>query len=116
MKNNKLVFKDENAQVLTDSLLVAEKFGKRHADVIRSINKLLNTDDDSLNAKMRLAFELTSYADATDKTKPMYAMNRKGFSFLVMGYKGTKALLLKDAFYDDFDAMESELRKSLMTL
>lgn len=35
-----LVFKGQNDQVLTNSLLVAEKFGKRHADVIRSIDNI----------------------------------------------------------------------------
>lgn len=74
MENNELVFKGENSQALTNSLLVAEKFCKRHADVIRSIEKLLNTEDEALNAKMRLAFESTSYVDTTGKTNPMYAM------------------------------------------
>lgn len=32
-----LVFKGQNGQVLTNSLLVAEKFGKRHADVIEAL-------------------------------------------------------------------------------
>lgn len=58
-----LFFKGQNGQVLTNSLLVAEKFGKRHADVIRSIDNILNTEDESLNAKMRLAFVLSSYID-----------------------------------------------------
>lgn len=58
-----LVFKGQNGQILTNSLLVAEKFGKRHADVIRSIDNILNTEDESLNAKMRLAFVLSSYID-----------------------------------------------------
>ena len=60
---NELVFKGQNDQVLTNSLLVAEKFGKRHADVIRSIDNILNTEDESLNAKMSLAFVLSSYID-----------------------------------------------------
>lgn len=111
MENDKLVFKGENSQAQTNSLLVAEKFCKRHADVIRSIEKLLDTEDEALNAKMRLAFEPTSYTDSTGKRNPMYAMNRKGFSILVMGYNGIKALQFKDAFYDAFDAMENELRK-----
>ena len=107
-----LVFKGENSQALTNSLLVAEKFGKRHGDVIRSIEKLLNTEDEALNAKMRLAFESASYVDSTGKSNLMYVMNRKGFSILVMGYNGVKALRFKDAFYDAFDKMESALKDS----
>ena len=58
---NDLVFKGANNMVLTNSLLVAQKFGKRHSDVIRSIEKLLNVEDKSLNAKMRLAYQPESY-------------------------------------------------------
>ena len=96
---NELVFKGENSQALTNSLLVAEKFGKRHGDVIRSIEKLLNTEDETLNAKMRLAFESASYVDSTGKSNLMYVMNRKGFSILVMGYNGVKALRFKDVWH-----------------
>lgn len=53
---NELVFKGQNDQVLTNSLLVAEKFGKRHANVIRDIEKILNTEDKELNSKLSLAF------------------------------------------------------------
>lgn len=109
---NELVFKGENSQALTSSLLVAEKFGKRHGDVIRSIEKLLKTEDEALNAKMRLAFVSTSYIDSTGKSNQMYVMNRKGFSILVMGYTGVKALRFKDVFYDAFDAMETALKET----
>lgn len=108
---NSLVFKGSGNQVLTNSLLVAEKFGKRHADVIRSIEKLLHTEDESLNAKMRLAFESSSYVDSTGKSNPVYIMNRKGFSILVMGYNGVKALNFKNDFYDAFDLMEQDLKE-----
>ena len=92
---NDLVFKGANNLVLTNSLLVAQKFGKRHSDVIRSIEKLLNVEDKSLNAKMRLAFESTSYDDVTGKSNPMYIMNEKGFSILVMGWNGVNALKIQ---------------------
>lgn len=37
---NDLVFKGQNDQVLTNSLLVAEKFGKEHSDVLKAIDAL----------------------------------------------------------------------------
>lgn len=37
-----LVFKGESNQVLTNSLLVAEKFGKEHSDVLRAIDSLVS--------------------------------------------------------------------------
>lgn len=108
---NELVFKGQNDQALTNSLLVAEKFGKRHADVIRSIENLLNTSDFELNAKMRLAFVSSTYEDSTGKANPVYIMSRKGFSILVMGYTGVKALKFKSDFYDAFENMEKILKQ-----
>ena len=70
-----LVFKGGDNQALTNSLLVAEKFSKRHADVIRSIDNLLNTSDAELNAKMRLVFVSSTYVDSTGKENPIYIMN-----------------------------------------
>lgn len=35
-----LVFKGQNGQALTNSLLVAEKFGKEHSDVLKAIDSL----------------------------------------------------------------------------
>lgn len=90
---------------------MAEKFGKRHADVIRSIDNILNTEDESLNAKMRLAFVSTTYEDVTGKSNPAYIMNQKGFSILVMGWNGIKALKFKNDFYDAFEAMEKALKE-----
>lgn len=108
-----LVFKGANNQVLTNSLLVAEKFGKRHSDVIRSIEKILTVEDSSLNAKMRSVFESTTYEDLSGKNNPMYVMNEKGFSILVMGWTGVKALRFKDEFYDAFENMRNKLISSV---
>lgn len=108
---NELVFKGESNQALTNSLLVAEKFGKRHADVIRSVEGLLNTTDEELNVKMRLAFVSDTYMDSTGKGNPVYIMNRKGFSILVMGYNGVKALKFKNDFYDAFEDLEKQLKE-----
>lgn len=38
---NELVFKGQNDQILTNSLLVAEKFGKEHGDVLKAIDSLI---------------------------------------------------------------------------
>ena len=38
---NDLVFKGENNQALTSSLLVAEKFGKEHKHVLDAIRELI---------------------------------------------------------------------------
>ena len=77
-----------NDEAVCDSLLVAEKFQKRHADVIRAIENLKENDSTQNCVK---CFRETSYKDDTGKQNKMYLMNRDGFTFLVMGFTGKKA-------------------------
>lgn len=51
-----LVFKGQNGQVLTNSLLVAEKFCKEHSDVVRATDNLLQNTDNECDAKVRNMF------------------------------------------------------------
>ena len=48
-----IVFRGEDNQALTDSLLVAETFKKEPNDVIRAIDNLLQNADNECNAKVR---------------------------------------------------------------
>lgn len=80
-----LVFKGENNQVLTNSLLVAKEFGKVHAKVMRDIENL------NCSEEFRLAnFGNSSFKNEQGKEFPMFTMTKDGFSFLVMGYTGKK--------------------------
>lgn len=101
-----LVFMGENSQALTNSLLVAEKFEKRHGDVIRAVENLILAD-----AKLRSLFVSMTYVDEQMKERPMYAMNRDGFSLLAMGFTGKKALQFKMDYINAFNAMEQALKE-----
>ncbi len=106
-----LVFKGQNGQVLTNSLLVAEKFGKRHADVVRAIENSLTKGSESTNAKLRSSFLLSSYIDNKGEERPMYIMDRDGFSVIAMGFTGDKAMDFKVEFISAFNAMEKKLKE-----
>jgi Rha family phage regulatory protein len=106
-----LVFKGQNGQVLTNSLLVAEKFGKRHADVVRAIENSLTKGSESTNAKLRSSFVLSSYIDNKGEERPMYIMDRDGFSVIAMGFTGDKAMDFKVDFISAFNAMEKKLKE-----
>ena len=88
---NDLVFKGQNGQVLTNSLLVAERFGKEHNKVIRDIENLSCSDE------FRAAnFGETTYVHPqNNQTYKMCVMTKDGFSFLVMGYTGKRLVCLK---------------------
>jgi Rha family phage regulatory protein len=103
--NNELVF-NQDGKVLTSSLLVAKTFGKEHARVMRDIREL------SCSEGFRLGnFADTSYLDMQGKRQPMYHLTRDGFTLLVMGYTGKKAMSFKEAYISAFNQMESELSK-----
>lgn len=99
MKMNK-----EEVTVVT-SLDVAETFEKRHADVLRDIEELGCSDE-----FRERNFALSKYSVETNKRSyPMYYMTRDGFTILVMGYTGDKAMKFKEAYIKQFNAMERVL-------
>lgn len=104
---NKLVIL-KNDEAVCDSLKVAEKFEKRHADVIRAIENLQKNDSTQNCVR---CFKKTSYKDAKGEMRPMYLMNRDGFTFLVMGFTGKKANEWKWNYINAFNAMESILKE-----
>jgi Rha family phage regulatory protein len=101
---NDLVFtrKDE---AVTDSLIVAEYFQKRHDRVLRAIENLL----EGLPKNGVSYFIKSSYTDASGKSNLMYLMNRDGFSLLAMGFTGRRALQWKLKYIEAFNAMEKAL-------
>ena len=101
---NELVYRGANDQAMTNSLLVAEKFGKEHKNVLRDIQNLV-----AQNSAAKLYFFESEYENR-GKNYPMYIMNKEGFSLLVMGFNGKNALNFKIDFLNAFNKMESMLK------
>lgn len=96
-----------NASLKTNSRIIAEVFEKRHDNVQRDIRALIaaNPEWGVLN------FEEAPYVDAQNgQTYQMYEMTRDGYSMLVMGFTGKKAMDWKIKFLAAFNAMEERLR------
>lgn len=108
---NELVFKGQNDQVLTNSILVAEKFGKEPNDVVRAIDNLLQNADNECDAKVRDMFveytEDVPQPNGGVKSARRFIMNRDGFTLLAMGFTGKKALKFKLEYIAAFNSMES---------
>ena len=99
-----IVGKRYEEKLITTSLKVAEVFEKEHKNVLQSIENLVA---DNSAAKF---FRLTTYKNR-GKEYPMYEMDRDGFSLLVMGFTGEKALQWKIKYIEAFNQMESELKR-----
>ncbi len=109
---HELVYLNNN-EAVCDSLLVAEKFEKRHSDVIEKIEKIISEDSTENSVQ---CFKISFYKDSTGKQNKMYQMNRDGFTFLVMGFTGKKANEWKWNYINAFNTMESILREKQTSL
>lgn len=88
-----------DGKVTTSSLKIAEVFGKRHDDVMRTIESLQVPDD----FKKRNFAELeTPYQNGLGKEvkRKAYQITRDGFTLLVMGFTGAKAMEFKIAYLE----------------
>lgn len=97
----------------TTSRLIAEKFEKRHDHVLRDIRVLVATNPEWGSPN----FGETPYVEATNgQTYQMYEMTRDGYSMLVMGFTGKKAMEWKIKFLEAFNAMEAQLKTAAPVL
>ena len=112
-KNEYGLFADKKDIVRVDSLYVAEFFEKNHKEVLRDIRNIAAPNSWLSKEFAERNFALGSYKDKQNQKRPCYYLTRDGFTILVMGYKGKKALRFKELYIRRFNEME-ELIKSLV--
>lgn len=105
-----LVFVENNRPV-TDSLTVAEVFEKNHADVLRDIRNIL----DQVETEWGISnFAETHYRHPQNhQVYSKYLITEQGFTLLVMGYTGSKAMKFKVDYINEFERMRSQILNSL---
>ena len=106
--NNLVIMKDQ--QAVTSSLQVAETFDKNHRDVMKRIRDLT-----AQNIAVGKMFIQSTYLNRQGHSQPMYYMNRDGFTLLVVGFTGKKALEFKMQYIEAFNQMENELKQGYST-
>lgn len=104
-ESNPLVFV-KDGEVFANSLDVADRFEKRHADVLRAVEQL----DCSEEFRQRNFAFSTYRPEGARRDYPYAALTRDGFTFLVMGFTGQDAALWKERYIQAFNQMEAELR------
>lgn len=97
-----------DSRAMADSRDVAAHFEKRHDHVLRDVDRLIELAPD-----LAPNFGFKIYPVATGKGATRHArradMDRTGFTLLVMGFTGAKALAAKLAWIKAFDRMEAAL-------
>ena len=102
---NELVYL-KNDEAVCYSLQVAEKFGKRHNNVLQNIDNLI-----AENSAVKSMFKQSTYKADNGQKYRMFYMNRDGFSLLIMGFTGKDALNWKLQYIKAFNQMESFIKE-----
>lgn len=105
--------KDE--EVYTTSRIVAEKFGKRHSDVLEAIRATISdvngaqVIENIIQRKIPFNgfFIETTYTDIIGRTLPEYLITEDGLALLVMGFTGADAMRVKLKFIAEFNRMKN---------
>jgi Rha family phage regulatory protein len=104
---------DRGGEFWTDSLSVAEAFGKRHDNLIQAIKRI----DEENQAVSLLSFKEAEYIDAQGKARPYFEMTETGFASVVGSFndqKGTDIALIKAMYRKEFDRLKKEERDGLI--
>lgn len=101
----------QNNQVVVSSRQVANSFHKRHDNLLRNINTIISQVGLPKIEETPMFYESSYINEQNGQTYPMYLMNRDGFSLLVMGFTGKRALEWKIKYIEAFNAMEKQLKE-----
>lgn len=98
----------ENEQAITTSRNVARNFEKRHDNVLKDIDQLIEGSPQNLGD----LFHETTYTHPQNKQKYReYYMTKDGFTLLAMGFTGKRALEFKLAYINQFNQMEKAIQE-----
>ena len=100
---------DREEKVICTSLDVAETFEKEHARVLRDIREMKCSEEFRLSN-----FAESKYLNSQNHKMPMYYLTRDGFTLLVMGYTGEKAMKFKEGYIKQFNVMEKTLNSKYL--
>jgi len=101
--------------LMVDSRDVAEMLGKRHSDLLESIDFYITTLENG-NIRYHNFFIKKSYTvEGNNKTYPCYLLTRKGCDMVANKMTGEKGVLFTAAYVTKFEEMEKQLQPKLPT-
>lgn len=108
---NEIVINNNNGTLTVSSLQVAEDFGKRHDHIIRDIESIIKGLPKIGETPQKPFIEAEYQHSQNKQIYKYYEMTRDGFSLLIMGFTGSKALEWKYKYIQAFNEMERQLRE-----
>lgn len=110
MENQLINIANNNGLLTVGSVEVARHFEKQHKNVLQAIHDLVAENSAAKNMFIESTYENRG------KQYPQYLITRDGFSLLVMGFTGKKALEWKLKYIEAFNKMETALKQAIPTL
>lgn len=101
-----LKLRTDGSIALVNSRDVADIFEKEHRNVLRDIDDLKGV----LKSEQTSWFRQTDFLDVQGKSHRSFDLTRDGFTLLVMGWTGERAMAFKVKYIEAFNAMEVELQ------
>lgn len=96
---------NQDGQLVVTSRQIAEDFEKEHKHVLEGIRNLVAENSAVKNMVIESSYE------SRGKRYPEYLLTRDGFSLLVMGFTGPKALQWKLKYIEAFNKMEQAIKE-----
>ena len=94
---------ERDGKAVVSSRNIARVFEKEHRRVLQDVRTIAEND---LVWGLH-NFVQSAYTNEQNKSQPEYLITRDGFTLLVMGYTGEKAMRFKKAYIAAFNEMES---------
>jgi Rha family phage regulatory protein len=100
----------KNGKAVTDSLTIAEVFGKKHDNVLRDVRtQVLKLEEANLSEFSLLNFEASDY-EVRGKSYFKYNLTEDAFALVVMSYVSPSAMEFKVKFLQEFKRMKEQLQ------
>ena len=108
---NALGLFEKDGQILVSSVDVAENFERKHKTVIRTIDTM-KIDDETRRHNFVPTSKTVAMPNGGTREDKVYLMTRDGFTLLVMGFTGYRAMEWKVKYIKAFNAMEAKLKEA----
>lgn len=108
--NNLINILNKDGQLVVTSRQIAEDFDKDHPKVTRDIENLIEGIAKNGGTYNHLFIESSYQNEQNKQWYKEYLLTRDGFSLLVMGFTGSKALEWKLKYIEAFNKMEQAMK------
>ena len=103
--NDVRIERNEEGTLVVSSRIIAEQLGKRHDNVARDLDKILES---STTSDLRALIILSNYKDSKGEIRKQYLLTEEGFTLYMFNIQGYNEFKL--AYIREFKRMQNDLK------